>query len=183
LSGVFSSLAPAASERHKSFGVGTWNANGLFCISDYTKMCRKVKLLTKQIIKSNIYCVQEAHGNFALLSKHLRKVLLDYWVFSSFLSQGMGGVLVFVSKKTVPDVKSISCEALFAGRVLRLAISSICNNELVERQVIYNIHNFGIDQPSMRRICTRIRRDVNFAKNDPTAHSLFVLGDFNSSNF
>ena len=181
MSGVFDTLNPASSEHLGSFGVGTWNANGLFCVSDYTKMCRKVKLLIKNIKKSNIFCVQEAHGNLALLNKHLRKLLVDYWVVSSFVGQGAGGVLVFVSKKSVPDFNSISCEVLFEGRVIRVAISDSSNGVFAERQVIYNVHNFGINLASMRLICTKIKSDIDFARNDPLYRSIFVVGDFNST--
>ena len=47
LSGVFNTLTPVVSAKQAFFGVGAWNANGLFCVSDYSKMCSKIKLLAK----------------------------------------------------------------------------------------------------------------------------------------
>ena len=180
-SGAFSTLTPLASTLQSFFGVGTWNANGLFCVSDYIKMCRKIKLLVKQIKKSSIFCVQEAHGNSALLNKHFRKLLLDYWVFSSFVGQGSGGVLVFVSKKIVPNQEDITSEVLVAGRVMRITISDP-SDPSKGQQVIYNIHNFGMDMLGMRHVTTKLGQDIDFAKNDPLSRSLFVLGDMNYSN-
>ena len=181
LIGVFNTLTPAAVEQQDSFGVGTWNANGLFCISDYTKMCRKTKLAIKHCKKMSIFCVQEAHGNEALLNKHLRKLTLDYWVFSSFLRQGLGGVLVFVAKRIAPNRELVSSEILVPGRVMKVTILNALDYPS-KQQVIYNIHNFGLDRPQLRLICSNVNVDIDASKNDPLAYSVFVVGDFNFSN-
>ncbi len=181
-SGAFSTLTPAAPCKQAFFGVGTWNANGLFCISDYAKMCRKIKIAIKHIKKSSIFCVQEAHGNEALLQKHFRKVLLDYHVFSSFLSgQGSGGVLTFVSKKNASNRECINSEALVCGRVLKITISNP-SFERSEQQVVYNVHIFGPDLPRMREFCGELELDIVSGGDNPLHRSLFVLGDFNFSN-
>ena len=61
--GLFNTFAPGiAPKRISSFGVGSWSAHGLFCVSNYSKMKRKVKFATKLIRNCSIFCLQETHG-------------------------------------------------------------------------------------------------------------------------
>ncbi len=70
----------------------------------------------------SIFCLQETHGNWALLNKHFRLLLEDYWAFASFGPHNAGGVVVFVSKSVAPSFDCVSTQELVIGRVLRVEL-------------------------------------------------------------
>ena len=82
-------------------------------------MQRKLKHLKKYIYKTDIFCVQEAHGDWALLRKHLGDVLVKFWAFCTFYgSSNKGGLITFVSKEACPNFDDIHEEVFVQGRVL-----------------------------------------------------------------
>jgi len=97
----------------------------------------------------------------------------DYWVRASF-GEGYGGVMTFISKAAVPDESSITDTPLVVGRALRVQISGgDC------KQVIHNIHNFGLQGQVMADLCRSVDVDSRESKADPLHFCLFVLGDMN----
>lgn len=117
----------------------------------------------------------------ALLLKHFRDTLLNFWVFSSFVSKNAGGVIIFVSKDCAPNESQIIPEVIIPGRALRL---KICNplGQSDGCQFIYNIHNFGVARDEIVSLANFIKSDYNYCKTDPILFSIFCTGDFNFSN-
>ena len=111
--------------------------------------------------------------------EHFRKLLLDYWSFASFGdNKNSGGVVTFVSKRVAPRSDLVMSEELVAGRVLKVTILSPHGSDS-GRQVIYNVHNFGLSNPQVKQVCDKIEVDINEMSPTPLTHSLFLLGDFN----
>ena len=132
-------LFPAKNSPGEAFSLGTWNARGLFCRSKYEVMKIKIKHLKKSLANTDIFCVQEAHGNETQLRKHLGEVLVRFWAFCSFCDQGSkGGIITFVSKEACPDPNKILSEVIVPGRVLLVTISGQGGS-----QTILNTHNFS----------------------------------------
>ena len=144
-------------------------------------MCRKIKLACKQIRKLSVFCIQETHGDSALLQKHFKKILLDYWAFSSFGdNKNAGGVITFVSKRVCPNVSHADSEAVVIGRALRV---TLLNPKGVSegKQIIYNVHNFGLNSVSTNKLCNNIHKDIDEMLPYLLTNTLFLTGDFNLS--
>jgi len=89
--------------------------------------------------------------------------------------EGYGGVITFISKKSVPQESSILDTTLAVGRAQRVTILGDDDCKLV----IYNVHNFGIQGLTMSALCNAVDSDVRDSKADPLKFSLFLAGDLN----
>ena len=131
-SGVFNTLLPVAPIGSRAgFASGTWNARSFFCREPYV-FNWKLQLLEKQIKIHNIFCLQEVRGSDALVKKHLRLIARTHWIFCNFSSgrKNAGGVITFFSKSSVPDEACVHHTPLVAGRVSRLLIKHVGNDEI-----------------------------------------------------
>ena len=180
-SGVFSTFLPGTKGKKTFFGLGTWNAHGLFCVSDFDKLCRKVKLAAKHARKSTVFCLQETHGTEALLNKHFRRLLLDFWAFWSFGEKNNGGLIILVSKLAAPDRNFVVQEVIFPGRAMKITIT---NQHGIKfgNQIIYNVHNFALGSDGTRNLCRAIHKDIDDMHPNLLTNSLFLCGDFNISH-
>jgi len=137
------------------------------------KLKRKIKILAKHIRDVDVFCLQESRGSWAHILKHCRLILRDFWVKASF-GEGYGGVITFISKKSVPHESSILDTTLAVGRAQRVTIvGDDC------KQVIYNVHNFGIQRQALSALCNAVDTDARESKADPLKFSLFLAGDLN----
>jgi len=158
----------------KDFSLGSWNARSLFC-GDFSKLKRKVKILSKHLRSRDIFCVQETRGNWANILKHLRLTLKEFWVFASF-GDSCGGIITFVSKQFCPLEEHISETVLCVGRAHRISVKGydcILN--------VWNIHNFELHGLTWDNLCAAVDADIKQSKETPFSFTTFVTGDFNET--
>ena len=103
----------------------------------------------------------------ALLEKHFRLIRKDYWVFDSFGKHNSGGIVTFISKQLAPTSESVELDPIVEGRVLKTVIRGESGF-----QVLYNIHNFGLESGGMNALCHKLRVDVSFSSEDPYKRSI-----------
>jgi len=172
-SGLFNTLNPLGC-KGRDFSLGTWNARSLFC-GDFSKLKRKVKILSKHLRSRDIFCVQETRGNWANILKHLRLILKDFWAFASF-GDSYGGIITFVSKQFCPLEEHISDTVLCVGRAHRISIKGPdCTLN------VWNIHNFELHGLTWDNLCASVDADIKQSKESPYSFSTFVTGDFNET--
>ena len=172
-SGVFNTFLPCAPAGHKTnFAIVTWIARSLFC-GDRGVMHRKLKLLQQNIINKDIFCIQETKGSWAMVDRHFRLIKRTHWVFCYFSDKSInaGGVIVLVSKKSVPLEGCITQDVIIPGRVSRVLLQAVgC------RQIVFNIHNIDVDMPVG---CAAIEADLLKCSIDAMSNNLIACGDLN----
>ena len=174
-SGVFNTFLPAGVGEKTAFAASTWNARSLFC-NDFQKLKRKVKLLCKYVRSSNIFCVQETRGSWALIDKHLRLIRRDFWIVASFCESNAGGVITFIRKTTCPAESQLSNQVLVDGRAICTVLQGPTG-----KQTIYNIHNYGLSTVEMNQLSKAIIKSNEDAAADPLHNNILILGDMNIS--
>jgi hypothetical protein len=174
-SGCFSTFLLAGVGDNSSFSVGTWNARSLFC-NDFHKLKRKVKLLCKYVRRSNVFCVQETRGSWALIEKHLGLIRRDFWIVVSFCESNAGGIITFIRKTTCPTESQLSNEVLVDGRAMCTVIQGLNG-----KQTIYNIHNYGFSRSEMGLVSKTIVKSNEDAAANPLLNNILIFGDMNIS--
>ena len=82
-----------------------------------------------------------------------------------------GGVIVLVSKKSVPLEGCITQSVIIPGRVSRVLIQGVgC------KQIVFNIHNIDLDLPL---VVAAIRADLLDCSVDTMSNNVFACGDLN----
>ena len=115
-----------------------------------------------------VFCLQETHGNRALLDKHFRLILRDYWAFHTFGKHNSGGIVTFVSKQIAPSFESVELDPIVEGRVLKNVIRGSAGY-----QILYNVHNFGLESAGMKSLCQKLRVDIANASENQNINPQF----------
>ena len=103
-----------------------------------------------------------------MVDRHMRLIKRTHWVLCNFSNKSInaGGVIVLVSKKSVPLEGCITQSVIIPGRVSRVLIQGVgC------KQIVFNIHNIDLDMPV---VCAAIKADLLNCSMDT------IRGDFDA---
>ena len=170
---MFNTCSPCAPAGHKiNFALVTWNAKSFFC-GDRAVMHKKIKLLQQNVINKDIFCIQETKGSWSMIHRHFRLIKRTHWVFANFSDKSInaGGVIVLVSKKSVPFEECITQSVIVPGRGSRVLIQGVgC------KQIVFNIHSIDLD---LHVVCAAIKADLLDCSIDTMSNNLIACGDLN----
>ena len=157
---------------------GTWNARALLH-STPARCKRKCSFLAnflKVSLQSScpVWALQEVHGSEPQFFQLNHWVRTKFYIFSSFLDVGVGGVVTLFPRTQSSSIDQFSSESIIPGRVLRVAH--------YQRQLTFvhwNVHNFNLGVPGLSMVLSRLEADLQMAAADPLKFTVILAGDLN----